>query len=309
VQLIRHLSGYEKNNPGLVIAIGNFDGVHLGHQKIIHKAIELAKANSLEPAVMLFEPHPQEFFNLEAAPSRLTHLREKFCLLRELGINQLFCLKFNQKFSELDAQNFIKEILIQHLNSQFIIVGEDFRFGHQKNGNIHLLAELSQSLNYEILVMPEVIQHGKRVSSTVIRHLLDKGEVESAAELLGRPYSLSGKVVRGDQRGRLLGFPTANIILKSPLPPVRGVYAVEVHGLHQPLKGVSNIGIRPTIGGQRCLLETYLFDFNQEIYGQRLQVYLKHKIRHEKKFANLEQLRQQIATDIHTAREYFKKSY
>ncbi|MDX2163833.1 MAG: bifunctional riboflavin kinase/FAD synthetase [Gammaproteobacteria bacterium] len=268
-----------------VVAIGNFDGLHLGHQALLQKA----------SVVLTFEPYPQTYFHPERILPRLTTLREKSHFLEKMGPQALYALPFDQNTAKLLPDDFIQKILISQLHAEKIIVGEDFRFGYQRQGDINTLR------NYiDLDVVNPVLYQQKRISSTWVRECLQTGDVNTVKDLLGRYYSIIGRVVKGDGRGRQMGFHTANISLQKRLPPLLGVYAVNIN---HTLKGVANIGSRPTVDGRRHFLEVHIFDFDKDIYGEYIEVEFVHKIRDEKKFDSLNALQEQIKLDIQLARD------
>ena len=282
------------------IAIGNFDGMHLGHQAILARLAEVAKSKELTPAVMTFEPHPREFFSPQNAPTRLTTLREKLEYFAEANIESVFICAFNQAFSQISAWDFMHTILRGRLNTNTILVGEDFKFGAKRQGGV---ADFRAN-RFDLMTMPAVSAGEQRVSSTLVRNALAEGDLEHAAQLLGRPYSMSGKVVSGAQRGRQLGFPTANIHMRHERPALTGVYAVKLDGLN----AVANLGVRPTIAGiPKLLLEVHVLNFNGDLYGRHVHVAFLQKIRDEQKFESLDALKAQIAKDTEVATDYFKK--
>lgn len=285
-------------NPA-ILAIGNFDGVHLGHQKILEKTLEIAVAKNLKPILLTFEPYPPEFFHPEQKNSRLSSLREKINFIRENFFHDVIVLKFNSLFSRLSPQQFIQEILIKQLNAQQVVIGEDFRFGHQRAGNPDILKAY-----LPVEIVPPVFEDQKRISSTWIRKVLEQSDFALAKKLLGREYSLMGKVVQGQQRGRLLGFPTANMVFHRRKLPLSGVFAVKVN---QRYSGIANLGVRPTVTphphASKIFLEVHLFDENIDLYQQWLKVEFLGKIRDEKRFDSLEALTQQIHQDVLKARE------
>ena len=295
----------------LALAIGNFDGMHLGHQALLRATI--LQANSLQsnalqanihatsrasitPAVMTFEPHPREFFTPLNAPARLSNLREKLELFESAGIQKVFVCAFNQRFAAITAPEFLS-ILRDNLNANTILVGEGFKFGAKRAGSINDF----KAANFEFISMPRVDFNSERVSSTRVRDALFSGNLALATQLLGRNYSISGKVVHGAKRGRELGFPTANIHMKHERPALTGVYAVKLDGLNS----VANLGVRPTIAGvPKLLLEVHVLDFNGDLYGKHVQVEFLHKIRIEMKFESLDALKTQIAADVVVARDF-----
>ncbi|MEM1243687.1 MAG: bifunctional riboflavin kinase/FAD synthetase [Pseudomonadota bacterium] len=294
-----------KQLQATVVTIGNFDGLHLGHQAML-KQLQ-SQANSLKiPSVLLtFEPYPKEFFAPSHAPARLTTLTEKISLLKSSGVDFLARLAFNKSLSQLSPQAFIEEILMQHLKAKLIIVGDDFHFGHKRQGNVATLKKFAARYDYQLQQLDSIKQHQLRVSSSQVRELLKQGDFAKVSQLLGRDYSICGRVYHGDKRGRQLGFATANLALKRLVPPLWGVYAVTVEGVaDKPWPAVANVGKRPTVAGERMLLEVHLFDWHKEIYGQRIKVNFHKQIRAEKKFTSLEELTTQIKKDVLQAKSY-----
>ncbi len=297
MQVFRHIP--RSQQPAIALAIGNFDGMHLGHQALLKRLIEVAQAKNLTPAVMTFEPHPREFFTPLNAPSRLCNLREKLEYFIEAGVQKTFVCAFNQRFSAISAQTFMDEILRKRMQVNTILVGEDFRFGARRTGTV---ADFKAN-QFDLIDFAPVNFANERISSTRVRDALSYGNLQLASELLGRAYSISGKVVHGDKRGRELGFPTANIHIKHERPALTGVYAVKLDSL----QAVANLGVRPTIAGvPKLSLEVHILDFNEDLYGRHVHVEFLHKIRDEMKFSGLEALKAQIAQDIVVARQYFK---
>jgi riboflavin kinase/FMN adenylyltransferase len=298
MQVFRHFP--LSSNAPIGLTIGNFDGVHIGHQALIEKLIAESKKRKLTPAVMTFEPHPKEFFTPENAPTRLTTLREKLEFFLDYGIEKVFVCAFNQKFSNISSEVFIHQILIEQLKAELLIVGDDFRFGTKRQAGIEDLRKNA----FELFEIPEIDLNGKRVSSTRIREGLKEGRIQEVNQFLGRPYTITGKVVEGDKRGRQMGFPTANIHMKHLRPALTGVYAVKLGNRN----GVANLGVRPTISGTpKLLLEVHLLNFNEDIYGQHVQVTFLEKIRDEMKFENIDALIEQIKKDVAHATRYFEK--
>jgi riboflavin kinase/FMN adenylyltransferase len=289
-----------------VLAIGNFDGVHLGHAVLLRQLVNSAKRLELAPTVLTFEPHPREFFAPESAPARLTTLREKLELLADLGVSQSMVCRFNAAFAALTADQFIEQVLVRGLQVKHLIIGDDFCFGRGRTGNFALLQAAGQRFGFTVEAMQSVTLDGERVSSSGVRRALAIGDMAHAARLLGRPYIIDGQVAHGDKIGRQLGFATANIRIKHNPLPMAGVFAVEVSGLGDgPLPGVANLGIRPTVGGTRPLLEVHLFDFDRDIYGAHISVRFVNKLRDEQRFPNFDALKAQIAADAAAARAYF----
>lgn len=310
-QLIRGLYNVAPQHKAGVVTIGNFDGVHQGHQALITRVKERAKALHVPSIVITFEPLPKEYFaKLENSSSlpRLTRWREKFIALAQTGIDYVLVLPFHQQFAAWRAEEFIQNVLVDHLAIEHVIIGDDFRFGFQREGDFAFLNNAGLRYGFTTEEMPSVILDGMRVSSTLIRDALEKGDQALAEHGLGRPYAMQGRVVHGDKLGRQLGFPTANINLHRNKAPVQGIYTVRVHGIEkQALPGVANIGIRPTVGGTKPLLEVYLFDFDRDIYGKHVSIEFCKKLRDEKHYKDLALLKEAIAKDVEMAKEYFKQ--
>jgi riboflavin kinase / FMN adenylyltransferase len=294
----------------VALTIGNFDGVHLGHQAMLAKLRDAAAARGLPPCVMTFEPHPREFFAPDQAPVRLTSMREKLGLLRQHGVERTHVLRFNFALAQVTAADFIGRILVRGLGVRWLQVGDDFRFGARRAGDLAMLRDQSAIHGYEVEGMATVELDGARVSSTAVRDALAAGDVEKAGCLLGRPYSISGRVIGGDRLGRQLGFPTANVQMKHNRPPLTGIFAVRfVRADGRPLQGVASLGVRPTVKAQGSapVLEVYIFDFKEEIYGELVRVDFLHKFRDEAKYVDIETLKAQIARDVSDTRAYFAK--
>lgn len=292
----------------VVLAIGNFDGVHLGHAALAGRLGALAKETGLAPTVLTFEPHPREFFAPASAPARLTTLREKLELLAREGVEQVMVSRFNAAFAALTAEEFIERVVVGALRARHVIIGDDFRFGRERRGDFALLREAGMKMGFGVEAMASVTVGGERVSSSGVRRALSEGDMTHAARLLGRPYMIDGQVSHGDKVGRQLGFATANIRIKHNPLPMTGVFAVEVAGLGgEVLPGVANLGVRPTVGGTRPLLEVHLFDFDRDIYGAHISVRFLHKLRSEQRFPNFDALKAQIAADAAAARAFFKR--
>lgn len=304
---MRVFRGHSRPVPApVVLAIGNFDGVHLGHIALVRQLVRAAGRLQLAPTVLTFEPHPREFFAPESAPARLTTLREKLELLADLGISQTMVCPFNAGFAALTPDQFIEQVLVRGLQVKHLIIGDDFRFGCGRAGDFALLQQAGPRFGFTVEAMQSVMLDGERVSSSGVRRALAAGDMAHAARLLGRPYIIDGQVAHGDKIGRQLGFATANIRIKHNPLPMAGVFAVEVSGLgDQPLPGVANLGIRPTVGGTRPLLEVHLFDFDRDIYGAHISVRFVHKLRDEQRFPNFDALKAQIAADAAAARAFF----
>ena len=296
----------------VALTIGNFDGVHLGHQAMITRLIDAASRLELAACVMTFEPHPREFIAPDQAPTRLTSLREKLELLAKSKIDSVRVYRFNYNFAKINPEEFITRILNKELSVRWLLVGDDFRFGAKRAGDFALLQALSTQNNFEVAEMPSIVIDGQRISSTSVRQALANGDLSMAKQLLGRPYSISGRVTHGDKLGKKIGFATANIQLKHNRPPLSGIFVVNVCGINKSspstlYPGVASLGVRPTVHENgKPMLEVHLFDFDQEIYGQHLQVNFLHKLRNEKKYADLETLVQQITKDVTQAKKFFQ---
>jgi riboflavin kinase/FMN adenylyltransferase len=296
MRVFRHIP--DSLQPPCALAIGNFDGMHSGHQALIKQLIETAEALNLTAAVMTFEPHPREFFTPESAPARLCSLREKLEYFAKAGVERVYVCHFNRRFAKVTAGEFMQTILRESLHAEAILVGEDFHFGAMRAGSVVDFVEKK----FNLISLPQVSLANARVSSTRVRSALAAGNLQEAALLLGRSYSVSGKVVHGAKRGRQLGFPTANVHMRHERPALTGVYAVKLDGLN----AVANLGVRPTITGvPKLSLEVHVLDFNEDLYGKHVHVEFLHKIRDEMKFENLEALKAQIAADVVVARDFF----
>ena len=290
----------------LVVTIGNFDGLHLGHKKIILKMKDVALSSNSKTMVIFTEPHAKEFFSfnkdITEQPTRISPWRDKFKRLENESVDYAFFLKFNISLQTMVPEVFIKEVL-DSLNISHLLIGDDFRFGQDRKGDYTLLQKWSDSKGIKLSKLPTFSIEKRRVSSSWIRETLSKGDFEMTKDLLGRPYSFEGKVVPGNRLGRTIGFPTANIWLPKNNLPIKGVFSVKIRLDMSELKGIANIGIRPTVGGTSPVLEVNIFDFKEDIYGKRLKVQFVKKIRDEKKFDSLEELKTQIVKDVKTAQE------
>jgi len=308
VEIIRGLVNLKPRHRGCVVTIGNFDGVHLGHQAILTQVTRKARELDVHAMLICFEPQPQEFFDEFNAPARLTRFREKVELLEELGVDLVLCFKFDEKTRSMSAAEFI-EVLVKDIEVRGLYVGDDFRFGHDRSGDFSTLQVAGDRYGFEVTNLHTLSFEDIRVSSTRIRECLAAGDFETAEAMLGRPYAIIGKVVYGRQLGRQLDAPTANIQLHRYRAPIDGVYAVEVEGLDKPYLGVANVGVRPTLNeaNMKPLLEVHIFDFSENIYGKRVKVIFRHKIRPEFKFNGLDELKAAIRKDIHHAKHYFEE--
>jgi len=306
MQLIRGIHNITAQVRGCVLTIGNFDGVHLGHQEVLNGLKNKAKELGVASTVMTFEPQPQELFNGQGAPARLSRLREKLNLLEQYQIERLLCVRFDAKFAQLSAQDFIEQLLVKQLGVKFLVVGDDFRFGHQRSGDFSMLKAAGEKFGFEVVSTQSLKVSNARVSSTLVRQCLADGDITGATRMLGHPFVITGRVRHGDKKGRTIGFPTANIALERKVSPVQGVFAVEVLLDKKHYQGVANIGQRPTVNGTRIQLEIHLFDFQGDIYGECLDTRVLHKIRAEKKFDSFDLLKQQIKRDVIQAKEFFR---
>lgn len=306
--LIRSVYNVRPLHQHGVVTIGNFDGVHLGHQALLSTLTSRAEQLEAPSIVITFEPHPFEFFAGDTPTiPRLTRFREKFLALSDCGVDYVMILSFNHALANLSATDFLEKILQQVLRPRHVIVGDDFRFGRKREGDFALLQSYGEQAGFTVEALPALMFLGERASSTRVRKALMEGNCTLARALLGRPYTMLGRVRMGDQLGRQWGFPTANIYLHRRLTPVHGVYTVYMHGLsEESLPGVANIGIRPTVDGTRTLLEVHLLDFNRDIYGHEVRVEFCEKLRDEIRYPNIDLLKEQIAKDVLLAREYFK---
>ena len=295
MRLIRGLHNLHHSQLGSALTIGNFDGLHRGHQAVLRHLHQRAAERQLATTVMTFEPTAQEYFSPTTAPARLQRLRDKLAMLRELDVDQVHCLRFDQELADLSAEAFVRQILVEGLDVRYLVVGDDFRFGKGRLGDFAFLQQAGQRYGFEVISTRTFLEGEDRVSSTGIRQVLAEGDLARAEQLLGRPYRICGRVSPGQKRGRTIGFPTANVRLHRVVSPLKGVFAVRVYGLGtEPFKGVANVGTRPTVDGSECVLEVHLFDFDADIYGRYLDVEFCSKLREERKFASFEALKRQI---------------
>tara|TARA_Y100001970_G_scaffold294022_1_gene445955 strand:- start:17118 stop:18047 length:930 start_codon:yes stop_codon:yes gene_type:complete len=297
-------SNFQEQN--LCLTIGNFDGFHKGHQLIIKEIISNSFSSNLVNAVMSFSPHPRVFFGYTKDIFNILTKDEKLRILKKMGIQIYIDFTFDETLSNLSAEEFIEQIIIRKLNTKKIIVGSDFKFGKNRKGNLGTLKLLSKKLNFELVDIStlNMTNSNEKFSSSYVRELIKEGKFEKVSEMLGRNWSMKGKVIKGDQRARQINFPTANMKPQNTIMPKKGVYCVKAIIESQIFKGVSNFGFRPTVNGSILLLETHLFDFNEDIYGKELTVEFQAFIRTEQKFENFEELTKQIHKDIHTAKKY-----
>ncbi len=301
-----HLGLSQPLTKSCALTIGNFDGVHLGHQMMIKQVVTQARARHLNSVVMTFEPHPKDFFAPQFSQPRLTSLREKIELIEAANVDHVVILRFNHDLAKTTAEEFVNRILKQQLHTRYLLVGDDFRFGAKRQGDFAYLLSRATEAGFTCESMDSHKVGQERVSSSAIRETLQQGQLDMARQLLGRPFYISGRVAFGKQLGRTIGYPTANIPLGRRIPPLQGIFAVTVEGLHnEPIKGVASLGTRPSVeSNHEPWLEVHLFDFNDNIYGRRIHVNFYHKIRDEAEFTTLDELIKQIDLDALEAKAY-----
>lgn len=311
MRIIRHPDLHAQKLPA-AITMGHFDGVHGGHQVILRQLVAKARELGVLSVVILFEPQANEYFALEKKtdiPARLTRFREKINEMTQLGVDIILCLRFDKAMAALSAEAFLQKIVFHYFKVEYWLVGDDFHFGANRTGNYHFLEKMARAHSFTLQRTHTFLLNGERVSSTLVRAALAAADLKLAEHYLGRPYSLVGRVAQGHQRGRIIGFPTANIHLLRRISPVLGVFAVTIKGIgNSLLRGVANVGLRPTVegAGTRVLLEVHIFDFNENIYGHYLEVEFIHKLRDEKKYDSFDALKEQILLDAKQARDFFK---
>jgi riboflavin kinase / FMN adenylyltransferase len=305
--LITDLSKIRNRFESSIITLGNFDGLHLGHQELIRKIIQRAEETASLSMVVTFRPHPLKILAPEKCPPLISIYEEKIRLFEKLGIDVLVKIPFSLDFAAMEPRDFVKNILCDLLGAKEIFVGYNYRFGKGRKGDIRMLRELGEEFGFAVREVEQVSLNGEVISSTRIRQLLKNGEVEDAAKFLGRPYALCGIVVKGDGRGRGLGFPTANIASRHAIIPSNGVYAVKLFVRDRHYNGVVNIGMRPTFDARTLAIEVHIFDFDEDVYGEEVSIYFIGRIRGEKKFAGAPELISQIKDDITTAKELLSK--
>ncbi len=308
MELIRSLNNLKKHHKKCVASIGNFDGLHLGHQEIILQLKEVSNKYDLPTAIVIFEPQPQEYFSPDNAPARLTRLREKIEGFNQLDIDRLVILRFDKKLFNLVAKEFVEQILIDSLNIRHLVVGDDFRFGKNRQGDYSMLKKMTNEFSYELDYTNTCLFAGQRISSTRLRQALADDDLKLVSQLLGRNYIISGRVVHGNKRGTGLGFPTANMELHRLRSPVAGIYITRVHGINDKnYPAVTSIGTRPIFDGEDMCMETHILDFNEDLYTKHIRVEFLQKLRHEEKYSDIDALKKAIEIDIQNAREYFSK--
>jgi len=307
MELIRGLHNLKDRHRNCVATIGNFDGVHLGHQAVLRQLSVKGEALNLPTTVIIFEPQPLEYFQgAHPVPSRLTRLREKLQALRRTPVQRVLCLRFDEHLSTMPAEEFVQRILVDGLGIRYLVVGDDFRFGAKRAGDFAMLRQAGARYGFEVAAMHTVEVDGERVSSTRIREALRQDDLVLAEKLLGRPYRICGRIAHGNKLGRTLGIPTANVHLHRLVTPLHGIYVVGVHGLDPVMvSGVANVGNRPAVGGTDTLLEVHLLDFARQVYGHYIQVSFLHKLRDERNFESLDALQVAMQQDIRQARDWF----
>ncbi|HSM29965.1 MAG TPA: bifunctional riboflavin kinase/FAD synthetase [Woeseiaceae bacterium] len=305
MRLARHLGDlpYPELDAGSVVTIGAFDGIHLGHQQLLERVTRVAEDTGLTAIVMSFEPTPKEFFGGTRPPARLMRFREKFESLEARGIDLFYCPRFAAPMRDIPVADFIRRVLVQGLNARYLVVGDDFHFARRREGTIEHLNAVAGVLEYDVEQVPSVVVNGVRVSSTAIRDALAGGDMKTAAKLLGRPYRMSGKIVKGARVGRTLGYPTANVDLRRRQSAVMGIFAARVHGLEGgPHDAVASVGSRPTFAGTKPILEVHIFDFDEDVYGKYIHVDFIAWLREQEKFDMVEDLVAQMDVDADNAR-------
>lgn len=308
MELIRGVHNLRPAHLGCVATIGNYDGVHLGHRAVLEQVHNLARPLGLPVTVVTFEPSPQEYFAAEGAPARLSRLPEKLAELAGAGVDRVLCLRFDRALARLSATEFVERLLIRGLGVRELVVGDDFRFGRGREGDFDLLAQIGHQAGFGVHRTRTLTVDGERVSSSRIRSCLANGDLPQARRLLGRPYSLCGRVVHGEKLGRELGFPTANLPVRRRVSPLRGIFVVQAQLSHGAAHaGVASLGTRPTVNGRETLLEVHLLEPAGNLYGRRMRVFFLKHLRDEQRFESVELMRQQIALDVQAARDYFSQ--
>lgn len=303
MELIRGIHNLRPRLRGCVATIGSYDGVHLGHRRVLEGLVQSGRRQGLPSLVTSFEPTPREYFARGPAVPRLSSLREKVSALADCGVDRFLCLRFDRRLAEMSAADFVESLLVKGLGVRRLVVGDDFRFGRHREGDFAMLAAAGRRFGFEVQDTPSLEVDGRRVSSTAVRDALAAGRLDPAARMLGRRYAMIGRVARGDRLGRELGYPTANIRLGRRLPPLAGVFAVRVHCLGPVRDAVASLGTRPTVNGRELLLEVHLFEFEEDIYGRRIEVEFVSRLREERRFDSVEALTAQMRQDASRARE------
>ncbi|MCY4276559.1 MAG: bifunctional riboflavin kinase/FAD synthetase [Gammaproteobacteria bacterium] len=302
MEIVRGAHNLQPRHKGCVATLGNFDGVHHGHQMILRYLGDKAIEHDVPSLLITFEPQPREFFDAGAVHARLTSLREKMHLVRAAGIDRVLLIPFNAHIASVTAEEVIERFLVESLGVRHMVVGDDARFGHAAKGDYRLLRSFGERHGFDVSNFGTLELDGTRVSSTLVREYLRAGDLATAERLMGHPYFIIGRVVQGRRLGRTLGFPTANIALKRRAVALSGVFAVDVEVGHTRRLGVANIGTRPTVDGEQQSLEVHLLDFGEDIYGERLHVTFRSRVREERKFDSLDALKRQIHCDVAAAR-------
>ncbi len=305
MHLVRHLDDmpFDSLRRGSVVTIGAYDGLHLGHQQLLDRVIAASKARGLPAIVMSFEPTPKEFFGKDSPPARLMRFREKYDALAARGIDLFYCPRFDGQMRDISADDFLRRIMIHGLCARHVVVGDDFQFARRREGTIEHLQRASVALKYDVERVASIVVDGVRVSSTAVREALWSGEMQQASALLGRAYSMSGKIVRGENVGRSLGYPTANVDLRRRQSPVMGIFAARVRGLAGGTRdAVASVGTRPTFDGTKPILEVHIFDFDEDIYGEYIHVDFIARLRGQEKYARIEDLVAQMHRDADNAK-------
>ncbi len=303
MELIRGVHNLRPEHRGCVATIGNYDGLHLGHRQVLGQLVRQARDDGLPSLVMSFEPTPMEFFCHEQAPARLSTFREKVEQLGRMEVDRFFCVHFDWDLAEMSPEQFVKALLVDGIAARHLVVGDDFRFGRDRSGDFDSLQTAGRTYGFDVVDTPSYSVDGLRVSSTVIRDALRRGNLALAEKMLGRRYSMSGRVTRGDQLGRKLGYPTANLRVGRRRPPLTGVYAVRVLGIGAARDAVASLGTRPTVNGKEMRLEVHIFDFDEDIYGRRIQVEFIARLREERRFESVELMTRQLHQDAAKARK------
>jgi riboflavin kinase/FMN adenylyltransferase len=304
MKIVRGLTNARPSDRGCVLTIGNFDGMHLGHEEIIRHLAERGREHGLPTALLTFEPNPREYFDPANAPARLMRLRDKAARLAELGVDRLVLLKFDERLRSWDGPTFVERVLVGGLGARHIVIGSAFRFGRGRSGTVELLRAMGRQHGFEVDEVAAIEIEGERVSSTRVRAALARGDLGTVRRLLGRDYRMTGRVMEGRRLGRTLGYATANLRLHRHVSPVSGVFAVRVHGIDDGARpGVASVGSRPTVGGGEILLEAHVFDWQGDLYGRYLGVDFVAKLRQEEKFPDLDALVTQMNIDAREARQ------
>lgn len=307
MELVRGLINLSEKHQNCVLTIGNFDGVHIGHQYVLDKLKQASEKLGVPSVVMTFEPQPQEVFRKDQAPARVLTFREKYQRLQQMGIDRLICIRFCSKFAAMTAEQFVDDLLVAKLGVKHLIVGDDFRFGQKRAGDFELLLQKSKQFGFSVDDSQTFKFSNKRASSTEVRASLEASDFTKTQALLGAPFVFQGKVIHGEKNGRKFGFPTANIAVKRKVLPIKGVFGVAVTLDGESFNGVANIGSKPTLNGVKPVIEVHLLNFKREIYGQRLAIQPLFKLRNEQKFGSIDELVAQIETDVFTAKQRFNE--